>query len=329
VLKKFLVIVTAVAVLAVLVVVVRIATLKPAMRQTTDLVIEATPERLARGEYLVNHVTDCLGCHSDHVWEKWASPVRPGTEGMGGFTFTATEGVPGRVSAPNITPDRETGIGNWTDDQIIRAIREGVSHDGTALFPMMPYNDLRELSDEDVHSIVAYLRTLPPVANQVPERQLDFPVNIVVKTMPRPLEEPVATPDRTDSVAYGRYLTVIGGCVECHTPRGSKGEPLRDQAYTGGWEMIGPWGHVVTANLTPAPGNYMYIASRDDFIRRFKALEGQTAESIDPVENNANTIMPWLAFSGMTEEDLGAIYDFLKTLPPVEKKIISFPRAGS
>ncbi len=328
-LKKISVIVAAIIALTAVILAVRIATLKPAMRATTELVIEPTPERLARGEYLFHHVSDCLACHSDHLWDKWTSPVKPGTEGMGGFTFGESEGVPGEISAPNITPDKTTGIGEWTDDEIVRAIREGVSRDGTALFPMMPYNDLREMSDEDVHALVAYLRTIPAVKNAIPERRLDFPVNIIVKTMPRPLEEPVPAPDKANTIAYGRYMTVIAGCIGCHTPRDEKGAPLMDQAYSGGFEMIGPWGHVVTANLTPAPGTYIGVATREDFIRRFKAFDGQTADSMQAVEKNANTIMPWLAFSGMTEEDLGAIHDFLKSLPPVEKQITTFPKAGS
>src|SRR5262245_66233757 len=94
----------------------------------------STPTRLMRGEYLVNHVTDCMGCHAEHDWTNREAPILPGTLGSG-QGMKLLKGFPGQVYAPNITPDPETGAGNWTDDQLARAIREGVGHDGRALFP--------------------------------------------------------------------------------------------------------------------------------------------------------------------------------------------------
>ena len=106
---------------------------------------------------------------------------------------------------PNLTPGGR--LRAWTDGEIIRAMREGVDRKGNALFPIMPYSDLRTLSDEDAQSMVAYLRTLRPIRYQEPEKNLELPLPIVEKFVPRPLEGPVNAPDRTDSVAYGRYLT--------------------------------------------------------------------------------------------------------------------------
>ena len=301
---------------------------KPNMRPPSQAKIVATPEKLARGEYLVRHVVDCLTCHSDHDYSRFACPIKPGAEGMGGFTFTKDFDVPGRVAAQNITPDMETGLGSWTDGEIMRAVREGVRKDGTALFPMMPYPEFREMSDEDLEAIVAYLRTLPPVKNTVPSRELDFPVNLIVKFMPRPLSGPVSAPPRSDSVAYGRYLANIAGCRGCHTPRSDKGEPLMDQAFTGGWEMNGPWGRVVTANLTPAKSTFVGTATKEAFIGRFRAYQNMTVETAPIAPRGQNTIMPWLSFSGMSDEDLGAIYDYLHTLPPTEKAVNKFPDAA-
>src|SRR6266511_2338899 len=177
---------------------------KPAQRPPSTEKIDATPERLARGRYLVEHVSDCLGCHSDHI-ATYGFPVKPGTEGTGGYIFDKKIGFPGVVAAQNITGHPTDGLGKWTDGEILRAMREGIDRDGNALFPMMPYQHLREMSDDDAMAIVAYLRTLKPLPNKVPEKHLEFPVNFIVKFIPKPLDGPVQAPERKDSVAYGRY----------------------------------------------------------------------------------------------------------------------------
>ena len=299
---------------------------KPAQRPASTEKIDATPERLARGKYLVENVSDCLGCHSDHL-TTYGFPVKPGTEGTGGYIFDKKIGFPGVVAAQNITPDPTDGLGKWSDGEILRALREGVDRDGNALFPMMPYQLLRVMSDDDAKAVVAYLRTLKPLPNKVPAKRLDFPVNFIVKFLPKPLDGPVQAPDRKDSVAYGKYLATIGGCYECHTPHDAHNARIEAQAFTGGWEMSGPWGRNFTPNLTPHPDNYMGHATKAEFIGRFRSFAGINAGNAPAAPPGRNTIMPWLAFSGMTDEDLGAIYDYLKTLPPVQKKINSFPDA--
>jgi Cytochrome c len=301
---------------------------KPAQRPASAEKIEATPERLARGKYVVEHVTDCLGCHSDHL-TTYGFPVKPGTEGTGGYIFDKKIGFPGVVAAQNITPDPADGLGKWTDGEILRALREGVDRDGNALFPMMPYQHLRIMSDDDAKAVVVYLRTLRPLPNHVPDKKLDFPVNYIVKFLPKPLDGPVQAPDRKDAVAYGKYLSRIGGCYECHTPHDEHNALIEAQAFTGGWEMAGPWGRNFTPNLTPDPDNYLGHATKAEFIGRFRAFANINAANAPAAPPGRNTIMPWLAFSGMTDEDLGAIYDYLKTLPPVKKKINSFPDAKS
>lgn len=301
---------------------------KPATHPAANLQIDATHELVERGRYLANNVSDCLGCHSEQDPAKFGMPVRPGTEGSGGTVFSKAEGVPGKVTARNITPDTTTGIGRWSDGEIVRAIREGIRHDGTPLFPMMPYPDYRAMSDDDVKAVVAYLRSLPARQHSIPDRSLDFPINFLVKFMPHPVDGIIPSPPAGDSVRRGAYLVVIANCRNCHTPRDSKGRPITAEAFSGGWEMIGPWGRVVTANLTPHPSNFMGQATREQFIARFKAYEGVTWDSAPPATLGRNTVMPWLGFSGMTVEDLGAIYDYLKTLPPVEKRIVTFPDAG-
>src|SRR2546423_504426 len=131
----------------------------PKKRELTSHQFERTPERLARGRYLVRGVLACETCHSPKDWTQHGGPVAPGME----LTGQAVDfpGFPGNLFIPNITPDPETGSGKWTDDQIARAIREGIKHDGTTLFPMMPYQAFKNLSDEDLASVVVYLRSIP------------------------------------------------------------------------------------------------------------------------------------------------------------------------
>lgn len=301
---------------------------KPAARAVTSARIEATPERLARGKYLVENVTDCLGCHSDHVI-RYGLPVKPGTEGEGGYPFDAKVGVPGVVCAQNITPDPETGLGNWSDDEILRAMREGVDRNGDALFPMMPYVHLRNLSDEDAKSIVTYVRTLKPIRHSVPAKKIDFPVNFIVKFIPQPITGPVAAPDpKKDHLGYGRYLTRIGGCYECHTPHDEKQRLDEARAFAGGWQMMGPWGRVITANLTPHPDSYLGRATKEEFIGRFRSFASMDASNAPVPQKGRNTVMPWLAFSHMSDDDLGAIYDYLKTVKPDPNKVNTFPDAA-
>ncbi len=300
---------------------------KPAMRAPSAEKIEATPERLARGRYLTENVAHCVGCHSDAYFDRFAIPIKKGTEGQGGFPFDKGLGVPGLVQAQNITSDPKDGIGAWTDGEVLRAVREGVNRDGQALFPMMPYEKFRALSDEDAKSILVYVRTFRPIAHAVAARRLDFPVNFLVKFAPKPLDGPVAEPDPKDTVAYGKYLATIAGCGNCHTPIDSKGRPIPGQEFSGGWLMPGPWGRVVSANLTPDPDNYMGQASREEFIDRFKSLEGLDGDDAPVAPPGKNTVMAWTRYARMTRDDLGAIYDYLKTIPPIKKAIVSFPDA--
>ncbi len=300
---------------------------KPAARPPSAEKIEATPARLARGKYLVENVTSCLDCHSDHL-SGFAFPVKPGSEGQGGYVFDKNIGFPGVVAAQNITPDPETGLGKWTDGEVLRAIREGVDRNGDALFPMMPYQHYRYMSDEDAKSIVVYIRTLKPIRNQVPAKHLDFPVNLIAKFIPKPIDGPVFAPDpKTNHLEYGHYLARIGGCYECHTPHDDKGGLDSSRPFAGGWVMKGPWGRVVTANLTPASHTFMGQATKEQFIGRFHAFAGFDVSTAPTPPPGRNTVMPWVAFARMTDEDLGAIYDYLKTVKPDAAVVNSFPDA--
>ncbi|MEI9908778.1 MAG: hypothetical protein WDO71_03370 [Bacteroidota bacterium] len=122
---------------------------------------------IKRGEYLTVHVAMCLGCHSKRDFSKYSGPVMPGSEGAGGEEFGEKMGVPGVVYARNITPDAETGIGTWTDDEILRSVTHGISKNGDTLFPIMPYMNYNRMAKEDLLSIIAYIRTLKPIKSKV------------------------------------------------------------------------------------------------------------------------------------------------------------------
>ena len=134
--------------------------------------------------------------------------------------------LPGKVFAPNLTPDKESGAGNWTDDMLARAIREGVGHDGRALFGIMPFAHYRNMPDEDLASIIVYLRTLRPVKNPLPKTEIIFPVKYIMRNDPQPITAPIASPDVSDLVKRGRFLVNLTGCTDCHTPVDNHHAPI-------------------------------------------------------------------------------------------------------
>ncbi len=148
----------------------------------SDIKIDATAERLERGKYLANHVALCMDCHSTRDWTKYAGPMTDTEIGGGGELFDQSLGFPGKFIAKNITPYH---LGNWTDGEIMRAVTTGVSKDGKALFPIMGYHRFGKMDEEDVRSIIAYIRTLAPVKKDIPVSEADFPFNFIINTLPQ------------------------------------------------------------------------------------------------------------------------------------------------
>ena len=165
----------------------------PRARPLSSRKFESTPQRLERGRYVFNALSACSDCHSPHDVNQPGVPIIEGALGSG--EVMPFDGLPGRVVAPNLTPDPQTGSGTWTDDQLARAIREGVGHDGRALFPMMPYGLYKDMSDEDLASVVVYIRSLPPVNHPLPATDIIFPVKYLIRTVPQPITAPVNAPD--------------------------------------------------------------------------------------------------------------------------------------
>jgi mono/diheme cytochrome c family protein len=277
----------------------------PRTRPVTNRVYERTPQRLERGQYLVGTVSACLICHSPHDWSKHDLPTPPG-QTAAGEVFPLT-GLPGALTVPNLTPDPETGLGRWSDDQIGRAIREGVDRDGHTLFPLMPYEHYRHLSDEDLASMVVYLRSLAPVRASLPPTKIMFPVNYLIRNAPEPITSPVPEPDASTPASRGKYLVEIAGCADCHTPQ-KRGQPLPGMNFAGGFVLEGPWGRVAGANITPDVTGFSY----DNEAMFASALRAGYVKG-----RALNQIMPWESYRNLTDQDLLAIFSYLKTMPPV------------
>jgi mono/diheme cytochrome c family protein len=282
----------------------------PKARTTTARMFDRTPERLARGKYLAEHVTGCMECHTPHDWSSRGSVSENAKLGAG--EEMPMKDLPGRIVAPNITPDNETGAGTWTDDQIGRAIREGVGHDGRALFPMMPYERFREMSDEDLASVVVYLRSLVPVRNAIPKSEIIFPVKYLIRNVPQPVTDPVPAPDLSTRLKRGKYMTTMAACSDCHTPADDHGQQLPGMSFAGGFILEGPWGRVASANITMDPSGIPYYDEKM-FIDAIR-MGSVRARTLNP-------IMPFAFYSGMTDQDLSAIFAYVHQLPPIHHNV--------
>ena len=283
--------------------------------------LRATPERLSRGKYLVEHVAVCLDCHSRRDWDKFSAPIVPGTEGQGGEIFDARHGVRGVVYGTNITP---AGVAHWTEDELLRAITVGVSKDGRVLFPVMPYRSYRHLTRDDAAAILSFLRTLKAIEHDVPPRRLNPFVAFFIRSFSTGTVRLATTVDRGNSVEYGRYLTRLANCGDCHTPRGHTGKPKQNRYMSGGVGFTLPQGRVVAANITPDTETGIGSWTKRAFIGRFRAYANPQARDLPVGPREMNSIMPWTMYAGMREDDLGAIYDYLRQVRPVKNRVKTF-----
>jgi hypothetical protein len=220
--------------------------------------------------------------------------------------------LPGRVVAPNLTPDIETGAGNWSDDMLARSIREGIGHDGRTLFPMMPYSNYQKLPDEDLASIVVYLRSLPPVRNPLPKTEIIFPVKYFIRNAPQPVAGPIAPPDVSYPLKRGAYLVNLIGCANCHTPVDNHHNLIAGMDFAGGQIFEGPWGKVASTNLTADSSGISYY-DEALFIRAMRT-GAVGSRGLSPA-------MPWSVFRNMTDQDLAAIFTYLKTLKAITHRV--------
>jgi cytochrome c2 len=323
--KKFKKIIGVTLLILVLVIAIVIGYIKialPNVGEAANMKIEPTADRIARGEYLANHVTLCIDCHSTRDWSRFSGPPLEATFGMGGDVFDQKFGFPGAFYAKNITPE---GISHYTDGELFRVVTTGVSKTGKAMFPVMPYHYYGRMDEEDIKSIIAYIRTLKPIKNTVPESVPDFPMNIIINTIPSKASF-TKKPAETDVLNYGKYLTNAAACMECHT-QFSKGSLVAGTEYGGGREFPFPDGSIVrSANISPDESGIAQWKEAD-FVKRFRSLSDSTILHTKLQPGAFNSIMPWAMYGTMHEQDLKAIYTYLRTVKPVKNSVVKFTAA--
>jgi mono/diheme cytochrome c family protein len=273
------------------------------------LVAEAQPPPapgvLDRGRYLGEVVAACGACH--HSFGPGMQPV-PGMALAGGRVFEE-RGL--RAVAPNITQDRETGIGGWTDAQIAAAIRDGHRPDGSLLGPPMPVESYRGISDRDLAALVAWLRSIPPVRNAVTDRSR-YPVAL---TPHGPPVGSVPDPPPDDPVARGRYIAVnLAHCMDCHSAQ--LGEGRADPAGRGarGLVLEGPWGAVQAANISSHPTQGIGRWTDAQIIGAI--TRGVSADGRRLAPPMAGRAPVW---ARMEPADLQAVVAYLRSLPPQDR----------
>ena len=268
------------------------------IRPLTDRVFEATAARRDRGRYLGEGLLQCLLCHSERDWEQPGAPPKAGREGAG--LVWRDDGKGRRLVAPNITPDAETGTGRWTDDMLARAIREGIGHDGRVLHPAMWYRNFSALGDEDLASVVVWLRTLTPVRNPLPQTQMSVDELKQAASAPMAIVEPVQVPDISTPEKRGRYLASLADCSGCHTGWTA---PRMAGLYAGGNLIERGEHHAHSTNLNPHASGVDYDA--DAFVNIIRTGKGGTT----------HPMMPWTVFRNLDDTDLRALHAWLASRP--------------
>jgi mono/diheme cytochrome c family protein len=319
-LLKFVLIVIGLIVVFIVSTLVYVKTALPDVGEPEAIKIDYSQERIAHGKYLANSVMVCMDCHSQRDYSKFAAPMIPGTLGKGGELFGKTLGFPGDFYAPNLTP---YSLKSWSDGELFRAITSGVSKNGRALFPVMPYHSYGRIDREDIYDVIAYIRTLQPIAHDVPPSKPEFPMNFIINTIPH---EPafVPKPAKEDLVDYGKYLVQAAACADCHT-RQEKGKPVEGMYMAGGFEFPFPDGTVVRSlNITPDAETGIGRWTSDQFVRRFKLYSDSSFVTTSLKAGDFKTVMPWTFYATMDEGDLQAIYAYLKTIPAINNPVKKF-----
>jgi mono/diheme cytochrome c family protein len=297
-------------------VVVRFYVLAPTYRPAPIMAAPTSAEAVARGQYLVHHVAACVACHSTVDETISGEPVVPGKLGSG-RDFGEFPGYPVHVRSGNLTADKKTGLGSWTDGEIARATREGVSRDGRPLFPEMPYRTYREtLGDGEMLDIIAYLRTLPPIENAPGPTSIDFPISMLLRKVPRPLgATPPPAPSPADKLARGKWILAVASCHDCHDAVDGKMQKIEGKELAGGLTFPLPKekGHVFAANLTSDKATGIGAYSDEDLRRAIDEGRGKDGRTL--------YVMPWAYYKGMTSEDKSALIAALRDVPPVPNAV--------
>jgi mono/diheme cytochrome c family protein len=291
------------------------------------VMVNASPEnaRVLRGKYLYERSMLCWNCHGSQGGHSSSEPQ------AGGREFDLTDVGPGFgfVYGSNLTPDVETGIGRWSDGELVRAIREGVSRDGHVIFPVMAYQFYHGLSDDDALALVAYLRSLAPVRNAVPERRLSFAAKSMVAFSlikpEAPITQSAKAPGAADSVEYGGYVAWrTSGCAECHTPRDPKTARLDLSRPMSGGLFSFPEEdfHTTGPNLTSDVDTGIGAWTEDQFVTAMQT-------GVRPNGTVMLPFMPWPAYAQWDRAELHAIWLYLRSLKPVSHRVVPLTFVGA
>jgi mono/diheme cytochrome c family protein len=284
---------------------------------------------VARGLYLVNYVAACVDCHTP----RRADGSLDVTKHLAGSAMPFADVVPdeggpdgglGKIYAPNLTPDMATGLGKWTDEEIKTAFLDGVDKDKKALFPIMPYYVLHNMTDADANAIVAYLRSINPINNTVPESEpvpgftgpaMPVPVDVIPKSSLAP------TDPHYEAAQKGRYFAgLVGVCMDCHTKHVVAAVPLDTAKLFAGDEVFSlppPFGDVHSANITPDMNGIKTWTPQNvhDLLKLGTDDEGMRICPPMPAG-------PMQAFGGLTDDDALAIGYYITTIPPISTPMI-------
>jgi mono/diheme cytochrome c family protein len=278
-----------------------------------DIKASSDSSVIARGKYLAYGMAHCSYCHvpMDKIMEVEKGSKIPLS---GGWELKIP---PGTFRAPNLTPDKETGIGNFSDGQLARAMRFSVNHKGKFLAPFMPF---QELSDDDLTAIISFLRSQEPVKQEVKPSSISFLGKALLAFGVLEPIGPKNTPPKSvkidSSVEYGSYLAnSVGDCIGCHTKRDLKSGEFTGPAFAGGGifepESFTNGYAFISPNITPDKETGVLANwNEETFIKRFRA--GRVYEY---------SPMPWGAFSRLADLELKALYRYLQSLEPVNNKI--------
>lgn len=283
-------------------------------------------EMLERGEYL-SHIAACVSCHTPQKEEYLSEDLTPEQLKTIGLSFEDTQDTENRLLAggrefplgpmgvlvsPNLTPD-ETGLGDWTDEEIEAAVRIGVNKDGRRLHPLMPYANFFNWAESDMQALIMYLRSIPPIENEVIQTGPSgegFAPELVVNADALPQ----TPPDGSDPVELGSYLVLsVMSCSDCHTPLDPEtGMPQFELLLGGGQAYEGPWGIVYAGNITPHETGLAgwEVADYERVLREGIRIDGRRL-----------VFMPWQDYAGATEDDMAAVIAFLQSLQPVDNEV--------
>jgi hypothetical protein len=296
----------------------------PSADPPSSIQVSMTPDRIERGRYLFTALASCDGCHSQRDFSRLGGPVVPTGRGMGMVMPLA--GLPGTIVASNITPDKETGIGTWTDGEKIRAIREGVGKDGRALFPLMPYVGYRVMSDKDVEALVAYLNDLAPIRNPLPKTRVSFPTSMLIKSVPEPVGHSVPSVYPRGGEIPGAYLATIAGCEDCHTQSNFMGSPVAALRFAGGRLFATPFGKVASSNITQDQETGIGKLDFKQFKEKMHAYAQYEKGGFPAAGPERFTLMPWESYAHLLDYDLESIFQYLKGVAPVSNLVEIHPR---